>query len=405
VKIHKKVSKMKKTSIIIVIVLALGLAGFFGVKQVTGASATPTAQPTLPPVQTNSSIVAQARAVPVQEADLAFAASGLVSEVLVKESDTVQSGQVIARLSGSETLQASLSAAELDILSAKQDLATLHDAAGMARAQAEQELALAQTAYRKAKDHREGMNYPRGTQYDVDNAWSAYQLALTNVAMAQDDYDKSHVLPDNSMAKNLVITQLTGAQKDRDQKLALYNWLTGHPTQEDLNTANADLAVAKARLDEAQAKVNEQTDGMDPDQVALIQARLQRADDASAAARAGLANLEIKAPFAGTVTSISIAAGEFVQPGAPAVRLADTSTWLVKTIDLTELAIVQVKPGQAATIKFDALPDAPMTGMVQSIESFGENYQSDIVYAVTLRLDRPDPSLRWNMSAVVTFDK
>jgi HlyD family secretion protein len=394
---------MKKISILIVILLVIGVAGFFGVKQVTGAGATPTVQPTLAPVQSSANIVAQAKAIPVHEADLAFAASGLVSEVLVKEGDAVQPGQVIARLSGSETLQSSLSAAELDMLSAKQDLAALHDAAGLTRAQADQELALAQTAYRKAKDHREGMNYPRGTQYDVDNAWSAYQLALTNVALAQDEYDRSHVLPDNSMAKNLVITQLTNAQKDRDQKLALYNWLTGHPTQEDLNTANADLAVAKARLDEAQVKVKELGDGVDPDKAALTLARLQRAEDAAAAAHAGLANLEIKAPFAGTVSSISINAGEFVQPGAPAVKLADTTTWLVKTTDLTELNVAHINSGQTASIKFDALPDAPMTGTVQSIEAFGENYQSDIVYTVTLRLDRPDPNLRWNMSAVVTF--
>jgi multidrug efflux pump subunit AcrA (membrane-fusion protein) len=396
---------MKKASIIFVIVLAVGLAGFLGVKQVTGAGATPTSQPTLSPVQSSANIVAQASAAPVQEVDLAFAASGMVSQVLVKEGDTVQSGQVIARLAGSETLQASLSAAELDVLTATQDLTRLQEDANLQRAQAQQTLALAQTAYRKAKDHRDGMNYPRGTQYDVDNAWTAYQLALSNVSLAQEEYDKARYLPDYSVAKNQVMIQLTNAQKDRDQKLATYNWLTGHPTDEDLNTANADLAVAKAKLDDAQAQLKKLKDGPDGDQAALIQARLERANDAAAAARAGLANLELKAPFAGTVTSIAISAGEFAQPGMVAARLADTSAWLVKTTDLTELNVAAIQPGMSAAVKFDALPDAPMTGTVQSIETYGENHQSDIVYTVTLRLDQPDPRLRWNMTAVVTFDK
>jgi HlyD family secretion protein len=396
---------MKKTAIVVFSIVIIGVAAFFGVQRVAQAQAVPTSLPTAAAVQpASASIIAEARVAPVQDANLAFAASGMVSEVLVKEGDAVKAGQALARLSGSQPLQAALSAAELDVLSAQQDLTHLQQDAGLQRAQAEQALALAQTAYRKANDHREGMKYPRGTQYDVDNAWSAYQLALTNVALAQDKYDHAKVFPDNSIPKNLIITELTTAQKTRDQALATYNWLTGKPTAEDLNTADADLAVAKAKLADAQTQVQKLQSGVDADQVALLQAGIKRANDQAEAARTALANLELKAPFTGTVTAIAISAGEYVQPGMVAARLADTSAWLVKTTDLTELNVAQITSGMPAKVTFDALPDVHLTGKVQSVENYGESHQSDIVYTVIVRLDKADPRLRWNMSALVTFD-
>jgi HlyD family secretion protein len=396
---------MKKAAIILVVVIILGVGSFYGVKRVAGAQATPTGQPTMAAVQSAGNVIAEGSVVPTQDADLAFTTGGMVVEVLVKEGQTVQAGQTLARLSGSQPLQAALSGANLAVLTAQQDLDTLQRDRGLELAQAQQTLAVAQTAYRKANDHREGMKYPRGTQVDVDNAWSAYQLALSNVALAQDQYDHARNFKDDSIIKNKVINDLTAAQKARDQTLATYNWLTGKPTQEDLNTADADLAVAKAKLDDAQTQIDRLQTGADADQVALLQARLKLANDQSAAARANLDNLEMKAPFAGTVTSISITTGEFVQPGMVVVKLADTSGWLVKTTDLTELNVDSVHPGTPVSIKLDALPDSKLTGQVVYIENYGQNHQSDIVYTAVIKIDQPDPGLRWNMSAVVTFPK
>jgi HlyD family secretion protein len=386
-------------------VIILGVGSFYGVKRVAGAQATPTGQPTMAAVQSAGNVIAEGSVVPAQDADLAFTTGGMVAEVLVKEGQTVQAGQTLARLSGSQPLQAALSAAELAVLTAQQDLDNLQRDRGLELAQAQQTLALAQTAYRTASDHREGRTYPRGTQVDVDNAWSAYQLALSNVALAQDQYDHARNFKDDSIIKNKVINDLTAAQKARDQTLATYNWLTGKPTQEDLNTADADLAVAKAKLADAQTQIDRLQTGADADQVALLQARLKLANDQAAAARANLDNLEMKAPFAGTVTSISITTGEFVQPGMVVVKLADTSGWLIKTTDLTELNVDSVHPGTPVTIKLDALPDAKLTGQVVYIENYGQNHQSDIVYTAVIKIDQPDPGLRWNMSAVVTFPK
>jgi hypothetical protein len=120
---------------------------------------------------------------------------------------------------------------------------------------------------------------------------------------------------------------------------------------------------------------------------------LKNAQDKAGAAKSGLASLELKAPFGGTVISLNLKAGAFVQAGIEVAKLADTSSWLVKTSDLTELNVVKIAPGMTATVKLDALPDVQMTAQVESIEKFGQNHQSDIVYTVVLELNQPDPRL------------
>jgi multidrug resistance efflux pump len=121
------------------------------------------------------------------------------------------------------------------------------------------------------------------------------------------------------------------------------------------------------------------------------------------AAKAKLNDLELKAPFDGTISTLNTTTGEFVSPGLAVITLADFSTWLIETTDLTELDVAQVNLGQPAMIHFDALPDIGLIGRVTTIKPFGENRQGDIVYTVVLKLETTDPRLRWNMTASVEF--
>ena len=83
-----------------------------------GADGTPTA---LPPVVSAGEIVVDGRIVPNESVDLAFNTSGEIAEVLVEEGDSVQAGDVIARLGNRETLESNVSKANLDLLSAQQE--------------------------------------------------------------------------------------------------------------------------------------------------------------------------------------------------------------------------------------------------------------------------------------------
>ncbi len=394
---------MKKILPILLVVAALSLAVWFGAPRVLAAQSTPTPQPTLAPVKSSNAIIAQASVIPVRDTTLTFASSGVISEVLVKEGESVQTGQVLARLAGAQTLQAALSGAELELLTAQQDLNTLQQKASLMSAQAQVDLVQAQKNFDDVQRRRNYLNYDRGSETQVAAAQAAYLLAKNEVDQYQSVYNHTKGDPTNVPAKALALSNLSAAQTRSDKALANLNWFLGKPSTKDISEADANLAVAKARLDEAQAQYDRVKNGPDTQQMALIQARLKNAQDKVAAAKAGLSSLELEAPFAGTVSSVKMEVGAFAQPGIEAARLADISNWLVKTTDLTELNVTRLKPGMSATIKFDALPGVQLNGQVDHIEMYGENYQSDIVYGVVLKLDQPDPRLHWNMSAIVTF--
>ena len=122
-----------------------------------------------------------------------------------------------------------------------------------------------------------------------------------------------------------------------------------------------------------------------------------------AAAQNALDNYDLKAPFDCTVMDINVTANQMVGPETWAVAVADTSQWYVDTSDLNELDVVKVSIGQKVDITADALPGVKLSGVVQEIGQTPKSQGTDILYTVHIRLDNPDPRLRWGMTMEVTF--
>ena len=125
----------------------------------------------------------------------------------------------------------------------------------------------------------------------------------------------------------------------------------------------------------------------------------------TAGTRASLANAEIRAPFPGVITDLNLKVGEFAAMGQPVITVADNSQWVVKTTDLTELDVVNIKEGQHVTVVLDALPGVELKGNVFSISQNYTKNQGDIVYEATILLTDSNPAMRWGMTAVVNFIK
>jgi multidrug resistance efflux pump len=125
----------------------------------------------------------------------------------------------------------------------------------------------------------------------------------------------------------------------------------------------------------------------------------------TAGARAALASAEVRAPFAGVITKLGLKVGEFATAGQPVVTIADMSSWVVKTTDLTEIDVVKLKEGQPVTIKLDAIPDVALKGNVFSISQNYSTNQGDVVYEITVLLTDKNPAMRWGMTAEVKFEK
>ncbi|HLO17465.1 MAG TPA: biotin/lipoyl-binding protein, partial [Anaerolineales bacterium] len=100
----------------------------------SAGSATTATPPAIPTVIADSTIIAEGRLEPVRSAEIAFTASGVVSEVLVSEGETVKKGQPLVQL-GDES-DTNYAAAQLELVSAQQALTDLQNATGTDLAQA-----------------------------------------------------------------------------------------------------------------------------------------------------------------------------------------------------------------------------------------------------------------------------
>lgn len=190
------------------------------------------------------------------------------------------------------------------------------------------------------------------------------------------------------------------AQDQLDSAQSRYDANQTDENQYKLDAAQAQLKLAQDAL--SKLKSNQ---GVDPDQLANAEARLDSAKAALASARAAFDNLELKSTLDGTVIDLTLQPGQRVSAGQPVITVADLSGWLVQTDNLTEMDVVNIKLGQPVAVVLDALPQVTLSGTVTHINAQFEEKRGDITYTVTVALNNTDPQMRWGMTAAVKFLK
>ena len=363
-----------------------------------GGGAEPATESTpIPTVVADNLIVAEGRLEPIKYVDIAFNANGTVSDVLVSEGEQVTAGQVIARLENSEAKQAEVAKAEEDFLMAQQ----VFDSAEVG---ALGKLAESHEAMRKAQyeldnfdipsDLRdmgttEAMNYTATKLDEARAAFEPYRYLAERLSRELSREDPANPDVYRSTAKNY--------KKRLDDAWANYNKAIKWATLE------SNLENAQAELAKNQKEYDLLSSGSNAGDKAVAEAQYEAARANLDAARAALADVELTAPFDGTVAGLKVKTGESVTPGQIAASVADLSGWIVKTTDLTELDVVKISEDQPVTVTLDAIPDQTLEGKVLRI---GQNYsekQGDVVYEVTVEVTESLPTMRWGMTAIVKF--
>lgn len=386
------------------IAAAIGLAGCGGAAGAPAASLEPTATDILPPIISDLKIIAEAEVIPVRNAMLSFPSGGLVAEVLVAEGEKVKEGELIARLEGAERLDAAVTAAELSLVSAQNDLKKLEEDAALAYAQAYQAKTRAEKALDDAIKKRANREYFSIDRNILDQALANYYLAVDEVNKTEKTFGYFQFYPEDNQNRAYSLSQLAAARQERDRRFHILNKYLEGPNALDIAKADAEIEVARAQMQDAEREMDRLKDGPNPDDLALAQARVRNAEAQLASARKAFTDIELRAPFAGTVVANDLKTGELAPAGSTAAIVADLTAFQVETTDLTELNIVDIRVGEEVTVAFDAIPDLELPGRVNRIKELGVNKQGDITYTVVIDLDQQDERLRWNMTATVSFE-
>ena len=392
---------MKSKLLFMAILLLTGLlvAGCSAIGSSSANAPEPTA---VPVVVADTQVIAEGRLVPHQFVNLAFKAGGQVAEVLVKEGQSVEAGQVIARLTNREQLETAIASAEMELLNAQQARDALTKNADVNAALALQAVADAQDAVQEAE--KAYNNLQAGSrQTDIDTAKADVVLLKDRLVTAQKKFNSYENKPEDNLKRATFLSKLAEAQQRYDDAVRLLNNLQGSANELDVAIKQADIAVAQAQLALAEQNYQDLKDGPDPDDVAAAEARITAAEANLKAARVALENIELLAPFAGEVVDLGVKAGELVNPGQSVVVLADLSQWVVETDDLTEIEVPDISVGQSVTVTPDALPDLELSGTVDSISDLSEEKRGDVTYTARILLDEADEQLRWGLTVVVTF--
>lgn len=332
------------------------------------------AVPTVVPIVVDmGGITAEGRVEPRRFTSIASDTDGLVSQVLAKEGDQVQAGQIIVRLDGGTTR--SLEAAQA---AASVELSAAYEAARVAQAKLDAypmpRIFVGLTAEQAARNWLEALDAARV-------GFQPYE------GSSRKTLKPNHIFP--SLPRRIWFDTNEYKQMAREYKKKLdIAWVNYRKATAWL-ALEADLESAKARL--AQAQKN--SAGLQDSSLST----------ATAGARAALANAEVRAPFAGTITNLDLGVGEVVSAGDAVVTIGDFSSWVVKTTDLTEIDVVNIGDGQPVTVFLDSVPGAHFRGSVQSISQSYTERQGDVVYAATVLLQEQSPLMRWGMTAHVSF--
>jgi multidrug resistance efflux pump len=373
------------------------------------------------PVTAGDRVVAEGRVVPVRGVTVASQAGGVVADVEVREGDRVTAGQLLLRLDGARQAAASLAQAEAGLRGARarvaelragarsQDLSAARAAVAAAQARYEQVVAGARDQERAQAQFQVDQAERRAdaARQRIAQAESALRLAETDLRRAEQLLGQEAVARQAvDQARERVTVARSDLEAARADHAAAAAQAASARQQQSLVRAGArkeEVDAAAADVRRAQAQLDLLAAGTRPETIAAAEAQVASATASVRQARAARDQTEVSAPITGTVAWLGPKRGEFIAPGAPIARVGDLSTWQVETTDLTELSIASVREGRAATVTVDGIPGLELTGRVARIRAFGENRQGDIVYTVVVALDRQDPRLRWNMTALVAI--
>ncbi len=387
--------------------------------QVIDLFSTPTPTPAPPPQTSRPGVTmvsAEGVVVPIKKAELAFEISGRVEQVLVEEGDTVEAGQVIARLEAADAQQRvnegqaalRIALAELARLRAGAREEEISVARGqVSAAQANLEVSWADLAAARAELAR--LEAGPKTE-EIAAAKAVMKKAEAVLKLAQDEYDK--IAWASAVGASPQAVALEQATLDYENAKAQYEALVRGATEEELDIvraavqkARAAVKVAEAQVEQAQAHLDLLEAGPSSEEIAVAQARVDQAQRALEGAQTALDKTILTAPFAGTIGHLAVEEGEVVTVVGnvtPVVTIGDLRRLRVETDDLSEVDIARIEIEQRVEIEVDALPDTELHGRVVEIAPMATVQQGDTVYTVTIDLEEGlETGLKWGMTAYV----
>ena len=190
---------------------------------------------------------------------------------------------------------------------------------------------------------------------------------------------------------------------DRNLQAVIRLQQQGAASQAEVTAARDRLNRAQADLRLLQEKGTGRFSKLDRERA---QADVHNAEAAVAAAQELIENSNVRAPFAGTVYSLPVRQGAYVNSGDLLVQLADLKQVQVRAF-VDEPEVGRLRMGQAVQITWEALPGRVWNGQVATLPANIVSRGSRMIGEVLCTVDNGDQKLLPNVNItarIVTAD-
>ena len=293
-----------------------------------------------------------------------------------------------------QAAQTEVDSAETALKDALEKLDNVQQKSGNAKfLDVEATLAQARTTFQNAKvvlDLTSGASDSQGLRDEAQIIFDDANLALDDAQKGYDDELTAEGTTDVLQARAKVVV----AQEIYDNAVDNLRALQTGVDSQLVITANKALDQAKAAKDQAQAGIKTAEANL-----ALLDTQRKK--------------LTIYAPMNGVVLTRNVEPGEFIQPGAVALTMANLHE-LTITVYVPDPRLNEIKLGQSATVTIDVASgvsptfNAEVIHIADQAEFTPRNVQtvegrSSTVFAVKLKVTDPEGKLKIGMPADVTF--
>ncbi len=233
--------------------------------------------------------------------------SGYVKSIVIKDYDSVKTGQLVVELDDAE-LQSQLEEMEADY---------------------------------------------RQSEVDIINAKALLNNAIVSLSVNRGTIDINNVKLQKSKEdvqrdKNLYAAEAITKKQLDDSQFAL------ETAQKQLDNSKNDLNSAESRIAVLNASVQKTEAALAVKQAKIDQTKLK------------ISYTKIYAPQSGKIGKKNVSEGQFIQAGTPLFSIVNDSTyWIVANFKENQLS--KLIPGKEVNIEIDALPDLKLTGTIQSL--------------------------------------
>jgi HlyD family secretion protein len=264
------------------------------------------------------------------------------------------------------------------------------------RANYQAKLAAAQQVYDAAVRK---LNALRGTGSPADIAVAEADLVVAKAQLFEAEREWERI-KDGPQKSDIALLEAQIAKAYQD-----YEMYKDGPDPDDVALANARVENAKAQLALAKAETPTQ------EEINIAQAQVALARSNLEAIQVQIDRLDVKSMVGGVVMTRSIEPGEVIQPGQAAMTIGQLDN-LTVTVYIPEDRYGQIKLGDTATLFADSFPEKTFSGIVTRIADRAEYTPRNVqtkedrqttVFAIELSVSDPDGNLKPGMPIDVVF--